>query len=46
LIIPLTNSARDRGWDNLFKWLHNLSVFNTVIIMIVAVVQIFRATTL
>ena len=46
IIIPLTNSARDRGWDNLFKWLHNLSVFNTVIIMIVAVVQIFRATTL
>ena len=46
LIIPLTNIARDRGWDNLFKWLHNLSVFNTVIIMIVAVVQIFRATTL
>ena len=46
LIIPLTNSARDRGWDKLFKWLHNLSVFNTVIIMIVAVVQIFRATTL
>ena len=29
IIIPLTNSARDRGWDNLFKWLHNLSVFNT-----------------
>ncbi len=46
IIIPLTNSARDRGWDNLFKWLHNLSVFNTVVIMGIAIVQIFRATTL
>tara|TARA_X000000950_G_C13311710_1_gene416840 strand:+ start:59 stop:466 length:408 start_codon:yes stop_codon:yes gene_type:complete len=46
IIIPLTNSARDRGWDNLFKWLHNLSIFNTVIIMIIAIVQIFRITTL
>ena len=45
IIIPLTNSARDRGWDNLFKWLHNLSIFNTVIIMIIAIVQIFRITT-
>jgi|TARA_E500000178_G_C17030585_1_gene760370 hypothetical protein len=46
IIIPLTNSARDRGWDNLFKWLHNLSIFNTVIIMIIAIVQIFRITTI
>ena len=45
IIIPLTNFARDRGWDNLFKWLHNLSIFNTVIIMIIAIVQIFRITT-
>ena len=45
IIIPLTNSARDRGWDNLFKWLHNLSIFNTVIIMIIAIMQIFRITT-
>ena len=44
--IPLTNSARDRGCDNLFKWLHNLSVFNTVVIMAIAIMQIFRATTL
>ena len=46
IIIPLTNTARDRGWDNLFKWLHNLSIFNTVIIMIIAIVQIFRITTI
>ena len=46
IIIPLTNTARDRGWNNLFKWLHNLSVFNTLVIMIIAIVQIFRVTTL
>ena len=46
LIIPITNSARDRGWDKLFKWLHNLSVFNTLVIMIIAIIQIFRITTL
>ena len=46
IIIPLTNSARDRGWDKLFKWLHNLSVFNTLVIMVVAIIQILRATTL
>ena len=46
LIIPITNSARDRGWDKLFKWLHNFSVFNTLVIMIIAIIQIFRLTTL
>ncbi len=46
LIIPLTNSARDRGWNKLFKWLHNLSVLNTILIMIIAIIQIFRITTL
>ena len=46
IIIPLTNAARDRGWDGLFQWLHNLSVFNTIIIMIISIVQIFRLTTI
>ena len=46
LIIPITNSARDRGWDKLFKWLHNFSVFNTLVIIIIAIIQIFRVTTL
>ena len=44
IIIPLTNIARDRGWDSLFKFFHNLSVFNTLIIFIVSVVQIIRVT--
>ena len=46
IIIPLTNIARDNAWNSLFKWLHNLSVFNTLVIMIVAIVQILRVTTL
>ena len=40
IIIPLTNIAKDRGWDSLFKGLHSLSVFNTVIIFIASIVQI------
>lgn len=46
IIIPLTNAARDRGWDGVFQWLHNFSIFNTVIIMIISIVQIFRLTTI
>ena len=42
IIIPLTNIAKDRGWDSLFKGLHSLSVFNTVIIFIASIVQIVR----
>ena len=42
IIIPLTNIANDRGWDSLFKGLHSLSVFNTVIIFIASIVQIVR----
>ena len=44
VIIPLTNIARDRGWDKLFKFFHNLSVFNPLVIFIVSVVQIVRVT--
>ena len=44
VIIPLTNVAKDRGWDNMFKALHNLSVFNTIIILIVSIIQIIRVT--
>ena len=44
LIIPVTNIAKDRGWEKLFKFFHNLSVFNTLVIFIVSVVQIVRVT--
>ena len=42
IIIPVTNSARDRGWNKLFKILHNISVLNTIILFIIAVVQLVR----
>ena len=44
IIIPLTNTARDRGWESFFKGLHNLSVFNTIVILIVSITQIVRVT--
>ena len=42
IIIPLTNSARDRGWDKVFKFLHNFSVLNTIILFVIAIVQLIR----
>ncbi len=41
-IIPVTNFARDRGWDNLFRWMHNLSVANTIFILLISLTQIIR----
>ena len=40
IIIPVTNSARDRGWNKLFKILHNISVLNTIILFIIAVAHL------
>jgi len=42
VIIPITNLARDRGWDNFFKWMHNLSVVNTVLILLISLTQLIR----
>jgi hypothetical protein len=42
LITLIANIAKDRGWDSLFKGLHSLSVFNTVIIFFASIVQIVR----
>tara|TARA_B100001094_G_scaffold112697_1_gene108649 strand:- start:193 stop:594 length:402 start_codon:yes stop_codon:yes gene_type:complete len=42
IIIPVTNSARDRGWNKLFKIFHNISVLNTIILFIIAVAQLVR----
>jgi len=41
-IIPITNLARDRCCDNLFKWMHNLSVANTIIILLISLTQLVR----
>ena len=44
IIIPVTNASRDRGWDKLFKGLHNLSVLNTLIILLISITQIVRVS--
>ena len=44
IIIPLTNAARDRGWERLFKFFHNFSVFNTLVILAISIIQIVRVT--
>lgn len=35
LIIPATNKSRDEGNDKKFKLLHTVSVFNTILILLV-----------
>ena len=44
IIIPLTNTARDRGWESLFKFFHNFSVLNTLVILVISITQIIRVT--
>ena len=41
LAIPLTNAAKDRGWDKLFSFTHGLSVYCTLVILILSVIQLF-----
>ena len=44
IIIPVTNASRDRGCDKLFKGLHNLSVLNTLIILLISITQVVRVS--
>ena len=39
--IPLTNAAKDRGWDKLFSFTHGLSVYCTIVILILSIIQFF-----
>ncbi len=39
--IPFTNVARDRGWDKLFNFSHGLSVYCTIVITILSLIQFF-----
>jgi hypothetical protein len=41
LCIPLTNAAKDRGWDRVFSFTHGLSVYCTVVILILSIIQFF-----
>ena len=41
VIIPLTNIARDRGWDKIFSFSHGVSVYCTVVIFALSIIQFF-----
>ena len=38
VLIPLTNTARDRNWQKVFSFLHGFSVYCTLAIAITAIV--------
>ena len=40
-IIPATNDARDAGNDRLFSIYHNISVFSTLIILVINLISFF-----
>ena len=39
--IPLTNAARDRGWEKTFSFLHGVSVYCTIVIFALCLIQFF-----
>ena len=40
-LIPVTNNARDAGNNRLFSIYHNISVFSTLIILVVNIISFF-----
>ena len=43
VLIPLTNTARDRNWQKVFSFLHGFSVYCTLAIAITAIVYFFNS---
>ena len=41
--IPITNAAKDRGWDNIFSFSHGVSVYCTIVIFALSIIQFFIA---
>ncbi len=39
--IPITNAAKDRGWDRVFSFSHGVSVYCTIIIFALSIIQFF-----
>ena len=39
--IPITNAAKDRGWDKIFSFTHGVSVYCTVVIFALSIIQFF-----
>ena len=40
-LIPATNNARDAGNDRLFSIYHNISVFSTILILVINLISFF-----
>ena len=39
--IPITNAAKDRGWDRVFSFSHGVSVYCTIVIFALSIIQFF-----
>tara|TARA_Y100001968_G_scaffold292099_1_gene297016 strand:+ start:327 stop:725 length:399 start_codon:yes stop_codon:yes gene_type:complete len=39
--IPITNAAKDRGWDKMFSFTHGVSVYCTIVIFALSIIQFF-----
>jgi len=39
--IPVTNAAKDRGWETIFSLSHGFSVYCTIVIFVLSIIQFF-----
>ena len=39
--IPITNAAKDRGWEKIFSFTHGVSVYCTVVIFVLSLIQFY-----
>ena len=39
--IPITNAAKDRGWETIISFSHGFSVYCTVVIFVLSIIQFF-----
>ncbi len=39
--IPITNAAKDRAWDKIFSFSHGVSIYCTIVIFVLSVIQFF-----
>ena len=39
--IPITNAAKDRGWNKIFSFSHGVSVYCTIVIFALSIIQFF-----
>ncbi|MDB9790888.1 DUF4149 domain-containing protein [Gammaproteobacteria bacterium] len=39
--VPMTNAAKDRGWNKIFSFTHGVSVYCTIVIFALSLIQFF-----